>query len=672
MRKNGIGSVVSLKRSKDRDGVFCNVSHHFILANGRRLFMRNPAHWSVIIPILVALFILASGLHAQTSIPKATIEAKASGIPINPLLYGQFIEHLDHCIQQGVWAEMLMDRKFLLPPGKYWNIYNPQSVTGEVKLDPAGAYAGDHCMAIWLQKGDAPYGIHQDDIGLVKGRKYVGYAILADIQSPSNVKMSVKWGDSEENEYTITLNSVGSQYRKYGFSFTAGATTNNASIYVTVDHPTYLWIGCLSLMPADNVDGMRADTLKLIKELDPPVMRWPGGNFVSGYDWRDGIGPRDRRPPRWDRAWNNVEDNDFGADEFMDFCRRVGCQPYVAVNTGLGNVRNAADEVEYFTGSVKTKWGAVRARNGHPAPYSVSWWGIGNEMFGDWQLGHVPVQQYALRNNEYVREMRRVDPNIRVIVVGAPGGWNDVIFPECSGYMDLISGHFYAAPSNPANSAEYESRFIPYSDEVAEGIRGIVNDFKPRLADAAPDAKKVRLAIDEWGLGGNGRYFCLGDAIAVARGMNELLRSAGYVTMANWAQTVNVLGAINTTKNYASMNPIGYVLELYRKHMEGNFIPMTWSGSPLVDGVAARNPKTGAINVALVNYSPDSQQTVAIHVDGMSAEANVTAWRIDGPTLEAVNIPGAPNEVNPMRIQSPLRLDDLKLPAHSVTILEIR
>lgn len=633
--------------------------------------MRVHTSWSAISLILVALLIPVSKLQAQTSIAEATIDAKTSGISINPYIYGQFIEHLDHCIQQGVWAEMLMDRKFLLPPGKYWNIYNPQNVTGEVKLDPAGAYAGDHCMAVWLQKGDGQYGIRQDGIGLVKGRKYIGYAILADIQTTTDVQMSVKWGDASDEGKTIALQSVGSQYHKYQFSFTAGATTDNASIFVTVDHPTYLWIGCLSLMPADNVDGMRADTLKLIKELDPPIMRWPGGNFVSGYNWRDGIGPRDRRPPRWDRAWNNVEDNDFGADEFMDFCRRVGCQPYVAVNTGLGNVRNATDEVEYFTGSKTTKWGKVRTKNGHPAPYPVTWWGIGNEMFGDWQLGHVPVRQYALRNNEYVREMRKVDPHIRAIVVGAPGGWNDVIFPECSGYMNLISGHFYAAPSSPSNPAEYESRFIQYSDEVAEGIRGIVNDFKPRLGNAAPDAKKVRLAIDEWGLGGNGGFFCLGDAIAVARGMNELLRSANYVTMANWAQTVNVLGAINTTKNYASMNPIGYVLELYRKHMEGDLIPMTWSGSPLVDGVAVKDPKTGAINVALVNYSPDSGQSVAIHIDGMNAKLNVTGWRIDGPTLEALNIPGVPNEVTPEPIRSPMSLKHLELPAHSVTIIGI-
>src|SRR5207237_7227054 len=140
--------------------------------------------------------------------------------------------------------------------------------------------------------------------------------------------------------------SVGPEYERFEFSFVAGVDTTDGAFEVTVQAPCHLWIGCLSLMPADHVQGMRADVLALIRELAPPVVRWPGGNFVSGYHWKDGIGDRDRRPARWDRAWNDVEPNDFGVDEFLAFCAEVGTEPYIAVNSGLGRADEAADWVE--------------------------------------------------------------------------------------------------------------------------------------------------------------------------------------------------------------------------------------------------------------------------------------------------------------------------------------
>ena len=160
-------------------------------------------------------------------------------------------------------------------------------------------------------------------------------------------------------------------------------------------------------MPADNIKGMRADVLALIKSSTRPSRAGPAATSSPAINWKDGIGDRDRRPPRWERAWNDVEDNDFGLDEFMTFCAEVGTEPYISVNTGLGSVQEAADEVEYATGSAKTRWGAERARNGHPKPYRVTWWGIGNEMYGNWQLGNVPVERYALRHNSFVEAMKR-------------------------------------------------------------------------------------------------------------------------------------------------------------------------------------------------------------------------------------------------------------------------
>ena len=226
----------------------------------------------------------------------------------------------------------------------------------------------------------------------------------------------------------VRLNGLGREYRRVPFRFHAGKTTESASFSSALTQPGLVWLGCLSLMPADNVKGMRADVLALIKKLNPPITRWPGGNFVSGYNWKDGIGDRDRRPPRWERAWNDVEDNDFGLDEFMTFCAEVGTEPYISVNTGLGQRAGGGRRGRVRDGLGQDPLGSgARAATAIAKPYRVTWWGIGNEMYGDWQLGNVPVERYALRHNSFVEAMKAESPGAKFIAVGAPGPWNNLM-----------------------------------------------------------------------------------------------------------------------------------------------------------------------------------------------------------------------------------------------------
>jgi alpha-N-arabinofuranosidase len=435
---------------------------------------------------------------------------------------------------------------------------------------------------------------------------------------------------------------------------------------------------------------MRADTLELVRKLAPPITRWPGGNFVSGYCWRDGLGDRDRRPPRWERAWQAVEDNDFGLDEFLAFCAEAGTEPYIAVNTGLGSVADAADEVEYANGSPQTRWGAERAKNGHPEPYNVAWWGIGNEMYGGWQLGNVPVERYALRHKAFVEAMRAKDARIKVIAVGAPGGWNDLILSACARHMDLLSGHHYTerklrVPFSPEDARKYEEGFLAYSGHVAAGVRGLVADLRKRQGKGQPDVDRIRLAVDEWGIvrdwnptpdasgvGAFEHYYCLGDALAVARALHELLRSADVVAMANWAQTVNVIGAIKTSRTHAALDPAGHVLALYRAHLKGDLVPLVAPGLFAVDAVAAWDKKAGLLAIGLVNFSPTQEVAVALKLaDGAKLSA-AAAWRITGPSLGATNLPGQPEAVTTTRLAEPVPLDaPVVLPARSVTVLEL-
>ena len=179
------------------------------------------------------------------------------------------------------------------------------------------------------------------------------------------------------------------RYAKVPLKFTARADTSDGRFEIVGTGSGTFHVGVVSLMPADNVSGFKAAIDPLLKEQGIAIARWPGGNFVSAYDWRDGIGDADKRPPRRELAWNGLESNDMGIDDFMTFCRLIGAEPYIAVNSGLGDAHSAAEEVEYVNGPATSRLGQLRAANGHPAPYGVKIWGIGNEMYGPWQWGHM-------------------------------------------------------------------------------------------------------------------------------------------------------------------------------------------------------------------------------------------------------------------------------------------
>jgi len=643
---------------------------------------------------LLAAFVLCLTIPcldgAQALETTVTIDVARPGPAVNPYLYGQFIEHLGRCIHDGIWAEMLFDRKFLLEPGKAWQAFGPEGADFDAAHDAAGAYCGDHCMALWVRdpRGGA-CGIRQGDLGLIEGREYVGYAVLCRVADPGPVTVRLAWGEEESAGQSVVFREVGASYEKSAFRFRAGATTDDASLSLSLSQPGYLWIGCLSLMPADNVDGMRADTLELLKKLNSPIYRWPGGNFVSGYQWKDGAGPRDRRPPRWERAWEDVEDNDFGIDEFLAFCRQIDTEPLVVVNTGLGSVDDAVELVEYANGSAKTRWGSRRARTGHPDPYGVVWWGIGNEMYGGWQLGNVPVERYALRHNAFVRAMKAVDPKIKVVAVGSPGKWNDVVVPRCAASMDLLSAHHYTqrglrVPFSPEDARKYEESFLDYSGRVAAGVRGLVDDFRARRDGGDPAVDRIRLSIDEWGIvrewdpepdgPGVGRfevYYPLGDAIANGRALHELIRSADLVKIAQWAQTVNVIGAIKTSRTHASMGPVGHLLTLYRARVGGKLVPVEVVGDAPIDAVAAWDAASQTLSVGLINYSPKEAVSTSLKIEGASELAVATAWRIHGPSLGAINVPGQPEQVTTKQLPEPPAFNKpVVLPAHSITVLQ--
>src|SRR6185312_6268166 len=233
---------------------------------------------------------------------------------------------------------------------------------------------------------------------LVKNKQYTGRIYLRGTPG-SQAKVELIWGPGGNERQVVSITALTSGYKKFPLAFTAKADTNEGVLEITGTGTGKLHIGAVSLMPADNVQGFRPDTIAQLHKLRAGMWRLPGGNFLSDWSWYESVGDIDRRPPMFDYAWNAMQTNDVGMDEFMTLCKLIGVEPYITVNAGFGDAHSAAEEVEYMNGSVKTRLGAERARNGHPEPYHIKFWDIGNEPYGVWQLGRTDLKYYVLKHN---------------------------------------------------------------------------------------------------------------------------------------------------------------------------------------------------------------------------------------------------------------------------------
>ncbi len=405
----------------------------------------------------------------------------------------------------------------------------------------------------------------------------------------------------------------GREYGKHRLEFTAGADTNKGKLEINVVDGA-CFVGTASLMPNDNIEGMRADTLAMLKELNAPLYRWPGGNFVSGYDWRDGIGDRDRRPPRKNPAWTGVEHNDFGMHEFTRFCRILKAEPLITVNTGFGDAYSAAAELEYSNGSTETLMGALRAKNGAPEPFNVRFWCIGNEMWGRWQLGYMSLDHYVQKHNWVVDKMREVDPNIIPIASGNAGRWSEGLLQNCSDHIDQIAEHFYC---------QERPDVVAHTAWIAENIRSKV-DFHRKLRKELDvlKGKDIQIAMTEWNywygphqFGELGTRYFHKDGIGIARGLHEYYRNSDIMIMANYAQTVNVIGCIKASKTAAALETTGLVLKLYGNNF-GSIPVETTSDSDSIDVSAALTKDRKALTLSIVNPT-DKELQLALDIKGV-------------------------------------------------------
>ena len=652
--------------------------------------MKKITYFFFVLLLITAGSLCINGCMQRPEFSGATVNVAVNetGAPIQKYIYGQFIEHLGRSIYGGIWAEMLMDRKFYYPitdeyspwamaTESFWAggstleypylARSPWQVVGSagnLVMNSDDPYVGEHTPVIKVNGQKA--GIQQNELSVLEGKNYVGRVILAGETSllPISIQLSTPDGQTE----TITIENISSEFQTYPIEFTPGFTSDSTSLGIFSEGVGSLRIGTVSLMPADNIKGWRRDVVGLLKELNSPVYRWPGGNFVSGYNWRDGIGERDKRPPRKNPAWKGVEHNDVGIHEYMELMELINSEAFIAVNTGLGTVEEVAEEIQYCNGSVDSDMGRLRASNGHPEPYGVKWWAVGNEMYGDWQLGHMPLSEYVKKHNSMAEAIWDVDSTAKLIAVGHVGEWSETMLANSSNHMDLLSEHIYATGSE--NSTEHMGLVANLIKEVADAHR--------KYRDSIPNLKQkdIQIAMDEWNYWyGDYIYGELGvryyhkDALGIAKGLHEYFRNSDLYFMANYAQTVNVIGSIKTTPNAAGFATTGLPLKLYRNQF-GSIPVKVENNSTDLDIVAAITSNKDFITLAIVNEKATTVE-IAFDFGDKKIGNNGKQWLIQNDDLMAYNDPGTPPRVKIEETDVLLKNHQLEIQPYSIHLVRL-
>lgn len=408
-------------------------------------------------------------------------------------------------------------------------------------------------------------------------------------------------------------------------------------------------------------DGFRTDVLGALARLRMTAVRYPGGNFASGYHWLDGVGPRQNRPTIRELAWQSIEPNHFGTDEYIKLCRKMGWTPMLTVNLGTGTPEEARNWVEYCNAPAGTRYSDLRAANGHPEPYGVKLWCLGNEMDGPWQLGHVPAEEYARRAQQAAKMMKDADHTIETIVCGSSGPgmptymeWDRVVLEYVGDLADYISLHRYVG-----NREDDTPDYLAITNSIDRHIEEV--DAVCRFVQARRKSKKrAYLSFDEWNVwyremsgDGEGKFaphlleevYNLEDALVAAGFLHSFVRHADVVKIANLAQIVNVIAPILTRSDEVLIQSIFYPFEMFSRRREGIALHPAIAG-PTYEGKthgvvhyidASAILADDRLHVFATNRSLDEVAPVRVALADRTITALESAEILTGPGPKAAN-----------------------------------
>jgi len=607
-------------------------------------------------------FVLASASQITSVSAQAiqtasiTIDAGKVENRVSPLLYGQFMEFMFEGIKRGLQAELIRNRSFEETPdviglSRNWERY-PDDRNDDYALSfawddqfpypPRKSEPKEHSLRVRAGDGVIKrHGFYQSRIPIRAGIQYHGHIWLRTTDYAGPITIALESDVNVGQAYTaVDLNNITKgDWRKY--DFTLNPTTNDPLARFAVLFPGRgtVWIDQVSLMPGDSSPGgVRRDVFEKIKLLKPAFIRWPGGNVAQDYHWSWGVGPRDERVTWTNLSWKNEpEPSDFGTDEFVAFARAVGAEPSITVNVeGRGaTVEEAAAWVEYCNGPATSKYGAMRAANGHPAPFGVKLWEVGNEIWGDWVRGHSDAETYAHNYNRYAKAMRAVDPSIKLIAVGDNNmTWNRTVLGSAGDSIDYLAIHHYYGRHEAGNDLSKLLARPLFLERFYGDVLQLLRDLK---LDG-----RVKLAINEWGLDlPTERQYSIEAALYGARLMNVFERSGELVEMSAVSDLVNGWpgGIIQASLHSVFVTPIYLVNQLYSNH-RGDMRLAANVNMPDLDTTASRSGNSIFIKAVNTSTSP---LTTTITVQGFLPIGRAEVQTISGPasSVEERTIPAA-------------------------------
>lgn len=517
----------------------------------------------------------------------------------------------------------------------------------------------------------------------------------------------------EVGEISVTLNSGrnSTKNRKFQpsqFSFLLPVKTGRLKVYLDNEigtaspHILGQFVEHLEQCVYDGLwsaDGskIREDTLDLVKQLNPPMIRYPGGNFASGYHWEDGIGPVEKRPARHDAAWQAEESNHVGTDEFLRFCESIGTEPVLVANDGSGTPEEAARWVAYCNSPLDSADGSRRAGNGHPEPYNVKYWGVGNEVWGPWQIGATTAEEYCLRAKRFIKAMKEVDLTIKIVLVGhnplsddandAGYTWNDTVLRELGDEIDYLSWHIYQ-PDMREWKEVYDPHELYLSVNAAHlDIEKIITRVDKQIQNLSNN-RKILQAVDEWNLwlppmqknvSVHKVTYTMRDCLYATSVLMTFFRKCQTVGIANIAQLVNVLPLIETNESTAIATAIFYPFILFRQmqprvvkseiNCESFNSPeqavniQAHKNVPYIDGLVTVNDDHTIMTIIVVNRFPFNKAKVDIHfdLDQLKLVPN-QSLQIQAASPQSYNSFQKPNQI---------RISDAKLPIWENSCLQV-
>jgi len=619
-------------------------------------YMIEKNDWSVLRIVLGIVCVWAAALSADT-VELVILDKPLHGGHINPTLYGGFVELLDDHVP-GMWAEMLGDRNFEgVAPRADWDYYLGALNLCDRDWDKSETWTystespwnGAQSAKLTAVKG-RPAQLTQSQLAVTKGMTYLfsGYFRGGPMPLALSVRIKALLPDGQWMALgASTVPQVGTDWTRVTSRLTSTGTTDRAVLEIEAAGEGSLWMDKLSLMPADNIDGWRKDVVEAVKELRPPILRWGGSTIdPGGYKWKDGIGDRDKRTPFLNANWGRRDSHDVGVEEFIQFCRAVGSEPLVCVSYADGP-QSAGELVEYCNGSADTPWGKTRAQNGHPEPYGVKYWQLGNEV-GDAQV--------TGRSSDFCQAIKKVDPSA-TILTSFP---SPDLLERVGGCIRYLGPHYYSSD-------------LAWVESDIGGLRQLIRNSEYR--------DTVKLAITEWNFNagnwglGRGKLYTLDCALFEARFLNLLHRSCDIVGIACRSNLVNSLCAGTIQTNAAGLYKVPgfHVMKLFRDHTRP--VPLMISQAPQwLDVTACASEDRQAMTVFAVNTRGEPVE-VRLDLSSFGAGMNIVGGEVGGDAQDRRQVDVTNGWDHPERVRTmPLQFQGqtCSLPAYSVAAVEIR